>query len=384
MHIETQAELLKLSRLLEAEESDLAFLDGQNLDQLAAFRSAVSGFFYEQHQDSYQRLAGISKLVPTGASAKLATTVLGSVLAAGIASELPAERAIKLADKLPDDFLAKLCIHLEPSHSRDLLAAMPDQVVARVAKTLLAMGEHITLARFVAVIQPSALKAVTATVADGEAMVKIALYLEDKTKLDTLLGLLSEDQQRATLKAATDRELWPAVLSLNGHLNTELRGRMGNLVAEQGEAVLSHIIEVASEQRLWTNLLQAVNAMDNQHQQMVVNLAKLREADIMDSLIGTVAEENSWDELLTLLPLLDQAHLSPAVDVLTERRPDSLDQALSQAHDSHLLGLFGHLPDDELPRVARVVKDKAAASWQAFVERNGDAHEIAALKAQLA
>ena len=182
MHIETQAELLKLSRLLETEENDLAFLDGQDLGALASFRSAVSGFFYEQHQDSYQRLAGISKLVPTGASAKLATTVLGSVLAAGIASELPAERAIKLADKLPEEFLAKLCIHLEPKYSRDLLAAMPDKIVASVAKTLLAMGEHITLARFVAVIQPSALKAVTSTIDDGEAMVKIALYLEDKSK----------------------------------------------------------------------------------------------------------------------------------------------------------------------------------------------------------
>jgi len=384
MHIETQAELLKLSRLLETEDNDLAFLDGQDLGDLASFRGAISGFFYEQHQDSYQRLAGISKLVPTGASAKLATTVLGSVLAAGIASELPAERAIKLADKLPDDFLAKLCIHLEPSYSRALLAAMPDKIVATVAKALLAMNEHITLARFVAVIQPSALKAVTGSVDDGEAMVKIALYLEDKSKLDTLLGLLTETQQRATLKAATDHELWPAVLSLNGHLNTQLRGQMGNLVAEQGETVLSHIIEVASEQRLWTNLLQAVNAMDNAHQQTVVNVAKLREDAIMESLITTVAEENSWDELLPLLPLLDHAHLAPALDVLTERQPQTLDQALSQAHDSNLLGLFGHLPEEELPRVAKVLKAQATESWQTFVARNGDAHEIEALKAQMA
>lgn len=384
MHIETQAELLKLGRLLETDENDLAFLDGQDLGALASFRGAVSGFFYEQHQDSYQRLAGISKLVPTGASAKLATTVLGSVLAAGIASELPAERAIKLADKLPEEFLAKLCIHLEPKYSRGLLAAMPDKIVASVAKTLLAMGEHITLARFVAVIPPSALQAVTSSIDDGEAMVKIALYLENKSKLNTVLALLSEDQQRATLKAATDHELWPAVLSLNEHLNTELRGQMGNLVAEQGETVLSRIIEVASEQRLWSNLLQAVNAMDNPHQQMVVNLPKLRELEIMESLIGTVAAENSWDELLTLLPLLDHAHLTPAVDVLTERQPDALNQALGQAHDSNLLGLFGHLPEAELPRVAQVLKENADTSWQAFVARNSDAHEIEALKTQLA
>ena len=70
MHIETQAELLKLSRLLETDETDMAFLEGQDLTSLAAFRTRISSFFYQQHQDSYQRLAGISKLVPTGASAK--------------------------------------------------------------------------------------------------------------------------------------------------------------------------------------------------------------------------------------------------------------------------------------------------------------------------
>ncbi|KGD65003.1 hypothetical protein Y5S_01911 [Alcanivorax nanhaiticus] len=383
MHIETQAELLKLSRLLECEENALDFLDGQDLGQLAAFRNTVSAFFYGQHQDSYQRLAGISKLVPTGASAKLATSVLGSVLAAGIASELPAERAIKLADKLPDDFLAKLCIHLEPSQSRDLLSAMPDKIVARVAQTLLSMDEHITLARFVAVIQPSALQAITATVNSGEAMVKIALYLEDKSKLDTLLELLSEEQQRATVKAATEHELWPAVLSLNGHVNTTLRGRMGNMVAEQGDAVLSHLIEVASEQRLWTNLLQAVNAMDNQHQQNVVNLETLRKAPVMESLISTVAEENSWDELLDLLPLLDQAHLAPAIEVLTGSQAATLAQALESAHDSKLLGLFGHLPDSAIPTMAAAIKANAASQWQAFADRNADAHEIEALKTAL-
>lgn len=383
MHIETQAELLKLGRLLETEENSLDFLDGQDLGQLATFRNTVSAFFYAQHQDSYQRLAGISKLVPTGASAKLATSVLGSVLAAGIASELPADRAIKLADKLPDDFLAKLCIHLEPSQSRDLLAAMPDKIVARVAQTLLAMGEHITLARFVAVIKPTALAAITATVNSGEAMVKIALYLEDKSKLNTLLELLSVDQQRATVKAATEHELWPAVLSLNGHVNTSLRGQLGNMVADQGESVLSHLIEVASEQRLWTNLLQAVNAMDNAHQQNIVNLEALRQPPVVESLISTVAEENSWDELLDLLPLMDQAHLSPALDVLTGSQAASLAQALENAHDSKLLGLFGHLPDSAISAMAEAIKGNAASQWQAFAGRNGDAHEIEALKAAI-
>lgn len=310
MNIETQAEILKLSRLLENDEQELAFLMDQSPEALRGFRGALSGFYYERHQDSYHRLASLSKLLPTGASAKLATTLLGTVLSAGIASELAPERAIKLARKLPDDFLARLCLHLEPGHSKALLMEMPVDVVSAVARELLAMEEYITLARFVGVIPLAGLEAVVATLTNGEAMVKIGLYLEDKSKLNTVLGLLSDDQQRATLIAATEHELWPAVLSLNAHLNHELRAKMGNMVADQGEAVLTNIIYIASEQVLWPGLLQAVNAMDNHHQQMIVNLPALREEPVMNSLVSSVLEEGNWSELLTMLPLLDPC--SPA------------------------------------------------------------------------
>ena len=36
------------------------------------------------------------------------------------------------------------------------------------------------------------------------------------------------------------------------------------------------------------------------------------------------------------------------------------------------------------PTVAKVLKAQATDSWQTFVARNGDAHEIEALKAQMA
>ena len=379
MKIETQAEILKLSRLLENDESELSFLIDQSPERMRRMRAALSGFYYERHQDSYHRLASLSKLLPLGASAKLATTLLGTVLSAGIASELPPERAIKLARKLPDEFLARLCLHLEPGHSLSLLQVMPEDVVSDVARELLAMKEYITLARFVGVIPQASLEVVTATLTDGEAMVKIGLYLEDKSKLNTVLGLLSDDQQRATLLAATEHELWPAVLSLNAHLNHGLRAKMGNMVAEQGEDVLTHIIHIASEQVLWPGLLQAVNAMDNAHQQMIVNLPALREPAVMNSLVSSVLDEGNWDELLAMLPLLDPEHLHVAVDALVSTDGAALADALAKAADSDLLGLMGHLPDSEIARVATAISHHARDAYQAFVERNPQAQELALL-----
>ena len=181
MHIETRAELLKLSRLLESDEGSLDFLDGQNLDQLARVPQHVSGFFYAQHQDSHQRLAGISKLVPTGASAKLATTVLGSVLAAGIASEPLRNAPSSFPTNCP--MTSRQALHSPgalPVPRSACRHARQDRGAGRADPAGHGGTHHPGPLR--GSIKPSALQAITATVNDGEAMVKIALYLEDKSK----------------------------------------------------------------------------------------------------------------------------------------------------------------------------------------------------------
>ena len=69
------------------------------------------------------------------------------------------------------------------------------------------------------------------------------------------------------------------------------------MVAEQGETVLNHILDVASEQA-WDQPATGRECHGQSHQQVVVNLAKLQEAKVMESLVGTVAAEGSWDEFL--------------------------------------------------------------------------------------
>src|SRR5690625_2012672 len=116
------AEQTKLERLLQVEEGSLGFIAEQEVAATRLFRQQLSEFYYQRHQDAFHRLAGLSKLLPISASAKLAMNLLGPVLAAGIACELPKDRAAKLAGRLPTDFLAKLSLYLEPSRAGAIIA----------------------------------------------------------------------------------------------------------------------------------------------------------------------------------------------------------------------------------------------------------------------
>src|SRR5690625_97290 len=199
------AEQTKLERLLQVEEGSLGFIAEQEVAATRLFRQQLSEFYYQRHQDAFHRLAGLSKLLPISASAKLAMNLLGPVLAAGIACELPKDRAAKLAGRLPTDFLAKLSLYLEPSRAGAIIAAVDEDHIVEVARHLIAQQEFITLASFVTVISESTLRRIIQQVGnDGLSLLKVGFYVEEKTALNNVVTLLSEQQRRALFLAADE------------------------------------------------------------------------------------------------------------------------------------------------------------------------------------
>lgn len=272
------AEQTKLERLLQVEEGTLEFVAEQEVLATRAFRQQVSEFYYQRNQDAFHRLAGLSKLLPTSASAKLAQNLLGPVLAAGIACELPKDRAAKLAGRLPTDFLAKLSLYLEPSRAGAIIAAVDENHIVKVAEHLIAQQEFITLASFVTVINESTLKRIMQQVGDdGLSLLKVGFYVEDKSALNTLVAMLSVSQRKALLAAANEHDLWPAVLSLLPHLNEALQTEMANLAAEGEEQVRENLVCAIAEQGDWYPLLLALSRMTEENLKNSVTLAVMHE-----------------------------------------------------------------------------------------------------------
>lgn len=293
------AEQVKMARLLEIAEESLPFIVDLPSAKTCAFRETVTEFYYQRQKDSFSRLAGMSKILPVGASAKLALNLLGAVLSAGIACELPPERAAKLADKLPTDFLAKLALYLDPMRAGPIIGAVNDSHLFAVAVALNKQREYVTLARFVPFIKESTLARVIETLGnDGEASLKIAIYVEDKSMLDKLVRLLSDDQRVKLLKAAADFDLWPEMLSLLGYLKEDMQDVMANLAGCQDPKVREKLIRNVVDRGTWDELFHALSLMNDSNLDLAASLPSMQEHAIVEQFIAK-AKDSGMDKKLS-------------------------------------------------------------------------------------
>jgi len=285
--LDRAAEQVKLARLLEIAEESLPFIVEQPSAQTRAFRETVAEFYYQRQRDSFSRLAGMSKILPIGASAKLALNLLGAVLSAGIACELPPERAAKLADKLPSEFLAKLALYLDPLRAGPIIGAVSEDNLLGVAKVLNQQREYVTLARFVPFIRETTLaKVIQAMGNDGEASLRVAMYVEDKSLLDKLVRLLSDTQRVKLLEAAANFDLWPEMLSLLSYLKDDMKIVMANLAGCQDSAVREKLIRNVVSRGTWEELFEALALMNESNLDLAASLPSMQEPAIVEAFIA--------------------------------------------------------------------------------------------------
>lgn len=208
-------ELTKLAHDLGRPVPDLEFLAAHPAEELAELRTVVSTALLSRHAGQAKLLAALSRKIPAGLSAKLASRALGPVVSARVAAALAPEEAAQMASHFDPDFLTALARHLDPSRIAGIVAALPAPLVVQLGRRLLADQEYVTLARFVTVVPVEVALGVVADAA-GEDIYRVGLYVEDRTALDDVVRGLS-DAQRAEILAAADadgaRELLPPALS---------------------------------------------------------------------------------------------------------------------------------------------------------------------------
>jgi hypothetical protein len=221
----TRAELMKLARLLEVEVDELGYLDGVAPDQLRVLREHVTEVIFDSGGSALRRLAGASRLLPTGVIAAIAEHAFGPVLAARIAGLLDPGRAADVAAKLPTPFLAQVAVHLDPRRAVEVLAQIPAPRIAEVARALIATREHVTLGRFVGHLPDEAIGLSVAAM-DDLTVLTVAFVIEERAGIARVLALMEADRLDGLLDAAVGTELWPEVLGLLDDVPAGIRRRV--------------------------------------------------------------------------------------------------------------------------------------------------------------
>lgn len=303
-----RSELLKLRQVLSLQGQALPFLETMPEAELRRLRAAASEWLFTQHQLIFRRLARLAAWLPVWAAALLCKRV-GPLLSARIVGEMPARRAAQIAVRVPVAELASICQHLDPRRARDLIQLVPHPVVVAVALEMMRQQDYLTMGRFVDFLSDEAIRAVLEATPDEAVLLRVALFIDSKNRLDHVVRLLPPERRRRAMLLALDqsRDLLNEILSLVFHVNHALKRELGDLAAEQDEQVLARIIERVQEQDLWAEMLPVVASLSDAAQRKVVNLKMLRDnPEVMPSILRAADQHELWRITLPLAELLDE------------------------------------------------------------------------------
>lgn len=219
----SSAEILKLARVLDVEPERLAYLARVDADDLQAFREQITDSLFDAHVAVLQRMALAARLLPAPVLAKIAEKVFGPLLCARIAGLVDVGRGVDVAKRLKPQFLAEVAADLDPRRASAIISRIPLDTVVAVATELARREDWITLGRFVGHLPDDTVRRCLAVIGDP-GLLRIAFVLDDKRRVDPVIGLLPEGRLGRIITAAgADEDLWAPALDLLSHLRETRR-----------------------------------------------------------------------------------------------------------------------------------------------------------------
>ncbi len=321
MSLHAHDEVLKLTHELQADPGSLDGLAVCDPGDLRRLRGLVGDALHDAHRPAFQRAASASALLPTALTAKLAQTLIGPYLAARIAAEMPPDRSAKLATHLEVDFLADVCLSLDPVRVADTVRGMPDERVLAVGMRLLERGEHVTLGKFVDVVSATVLDDMAERITDPVALLRIATSIEARHRLDDLVRRIDDDRIAAMIEAAVARDEVGSMLTLLTHLGPSNRTRLAVMAVEAGPDVVAQAVQTALEEQGWGDLVPILAELADEHLAAAAEALRQLPDDQQRELAQHLVEDPTVDVevLLGLLERVPTAADLPVVEVLRRR-----------------------------------------------------------------
>jgi hypothetical protein len=299
----TQAELIKLSQLMDVPLEQVHFLSHMPPEAINHFRLALMERMLDQKRSTIQRLAIWVYWMPVWASAMAARLWLSPSLVAKLASNLPAWRIHKIAQRFPADFMARVAKHLDPRVARELVQLIDVGQLVEISKVLLRERDYVTMGRFVGMLSDEAIQQVSAVIKDETELLEIAFHVESTERMDHLVHVLPEERVHRALMLICDptkRLIWPKLLALMSSVGYDLKRKLGDLAVKQGEQVINALIYATQQDDLWEDMLPVVACLSPNSQKFVVNLPVLREPLIMQRIILAADQCDLWADMLTV------------------------------------------------------------------------------------
>jgi hypothetical protein len=295
-----RAEVEKLARLLDHDAGDLAFLEAVESADLRTLREQMTDVLYDRDPAVLQGAATAGRLLPVPLVAALAQRTFGPLLSARIAARLDADRAVDLAERLPDAFLADVAAELDPRRTRDIIVRVPAEKVVRIACELAARGDYVAMGRFVDHLPTAAAHAVVAELSDAD-LLRIAFVGEEPERLRAVIADLPDERLAGTLRAADRCGLWAEALALAAELDD---GRLADLAVRQEDELVDSLLAAAHDEGLWPVVLPMVRRLGDEARRRLLRRPAFRRKAVLRAIVDAAAQAGSWEDLDAVVPLL--------------------------------------------------------------------------------
>lgn len=299
----TRAELVKLSRVLGAKEAEVAFLAPLGVERLRKLEDCISGTLFDEYRGAFQRLADASRLLPASLVAKMSELVFGPVISARVSGLMPPERAIEVSAKLKMKFLADVTMHLDPRSASELLAVMPTRIVIEVAQLLLQRREYVTMGRFVDDLTDEAIRAVTDSLKDDEALVHIAFFVERRERLNELVDLLRPERIRRIVGAVANGapDVQAAGLAMMSQFTHKQLARFGEAAIALGPKVLNALVSAAQREDATEVVASVIQGIGAEGRAVFSKMLADMDNATLDAWARSTTEANLWPAALKIL-----------------------------------------------------------------------------------
>ncbi len=326
------AERVKLARLLHTQPEALGYLDQLDLSTLQTLRFSSRRFLLEEHRSLFRRVAAAMRILPAPLAASLGERILGPLLCARIADELDTARVLQLVRHLPTEFVASIAVHVDTDRTRELAAALPLADVLEISRLLVVRREYSLLGDLVGNLPLNLIEAMLRAIRDGEALLRIAFFVENTQRLSDILDVLPPDQVMSVIRAAADEatDLWPEALALISVVKPHWQRRLVSMAVDGDEATLASMVRGVVKHSLWATALPLLELMTENHRRKIINLPVVHDEAVLRELLQAASQHQLWHYLLPLIPLMELP-LRRLVTRLTEELGDADIEQLAAA-----------------------------------------------------
>lgn len=330
--LDTRAELIKLSRLAQVTEADLAFLEDVPLASLVKVRELTTERMFSDGRKLFQNLASASKLMPNSLTAMIAEKAFGPLLCARVAGEMPYQRAVDLSVKMSIPFLAEVTIQIDPKRVRDIIRHMPVNHLKAVAKELTRRGEYLVLGGFVNFMQEDQMRAIIGEITEKD-LLHIGFFMDGKHQISEIIRMLPEDRLRTlVLEMQNQRELWPEALALIVHMEDDLKRQIGDISVEQNPEMLDDLTDTIFALDLWKDALPLFACMSPGTQFRLINVEAMSRQDVLEAVVVNTDIYGLWTTLLPLVEYMSTPQRELLGTIVTARGEHFLGTVIDQAH----------------------------------------------------